>query len=94
MNLYLITFEIFMLITFVVNLYIFIFRKYNICMLLFYCITQLIIIFLNIVLELDGINNWLHCVNIILIYLSIYDICILYKQNRETTTTLDEQFLS
>jgi hypothetical protein len=82
LNLYLITFEMFMIMIFVFNLYIFTFKKYNIYMLLFYCLIQLVIIFLNSLMQFEDINNWLHTINIILIYLSIYDICLLYKQNR------------
>ena len=83
-NLYLITFEMFMLMIFVFNLYIFTFKNYNIYMLLFYCVMQLIMIVLNSSIQIDYINSWLHTINIILMYLSIYIICILYRKNRES----------
>jgi len=84
LNLYLIIFEMFMLMIFVFNLYIFTFKKYNIYMLLFYCLMQLIIIFLNSSMRYEDINNWLHTINIILIYLSTYNVCMLYRKNRES----------
>ena len=84
LNLYLITFEMFMLMIFVFNLYIFIFKNYNIYMLLFYCVMQLILIFLNSYIQIDYINSWLHTINIIVLYLSVHNICILYKKNRES----------
>lgn len=80
MMIYAIAFEILILVIFVCILYYFLFKNHNICLLLFYCIIQLVMIFFIIIQNEE--SRWFHIIEIILIYLSLYEICVLFKKER------------
>lgn len=81
MMVYVIAFEILILIIFVCMLYYFLFKNHNICMLLFYCFIQLGMIFF--ILIQNEQSKWFHIIDVILVYLSVYEICVMFKKERE-----------
>lgn len=79
MMIYIIAFEILILILFVCTLYYFLFKDHNICMLLFYSVIQLVMIFL-ILIRSEEECKWFHIIEVILIYLSVYEICVMFRK--------------